>query len=103
MPRFPLLVFFCTLGLIVMAASIDEVPAIAGFSKNSSRIQREWEQKFRAIPSTENMKEYMKRLSARPQHVGSPYDKANADWSLSRVAAWGLDAHIEPSAFLFPA
>src|SRR3989449_5101426 len=103
MPRFSLLVFFCTLGMIVMAASVDEVPAIAGFSKNSSRIQREWEQKFRAIPSTENMKEYMKRLSARPHHVGSPYDKENADWILSRFKEWGLDAHIETFEVLFPA
>src|SRR5467141_262898 len=103
MPRFALLLFFCTLGLIVMAASVDEVPAIAGFSKNSSRIQREWEQKFRAIPSTENMREYMKRLSARPHHVGSPYDKENADWILSRFKEWGLDAHIETFEVLFPA
>src|SRR3989441_6064059 len=103
MPRFALLVFFCTLGLIVMAGSTDEVPAIAGFSKNSSRIQREWEQKFRAIPSTENMREYMKRLSARPHHVGSPYDKENADWILSRFKEWGLDAHIETFEVLFPA
>src|SRR3989454_1716650 len=102
MPRFALLVFFCTLGLIVMAGSNDEVPAIAGFSKNSSRIQREWEQKFRAIPSTENMREYMKRLSARPHHVGSPYDKENADWILSRFKEWGLDAHIETFEVLFP-
>src|SRR2546427_2519142 len=102
MPRFALLVFFCTLGLIVMAASIDEVPAIAGFSQNSARIQREWEQKFRAIPSTENMREYMKRLSARPHHLGSPYDKENADWILSRFKEWGLDAHIETFEVLFP-
>jgi N-acetylated-alpha-linked acidic dipeptidase len=102
MLRFALLVFFCTLGLIVMAASIDEVPAIAGFSKNSAQIQREWEQKFRAIPSTENMREYMKRLSARPHHVGSPYDKENADWILSRFKEWGLDAHIETYEVLFP-
>src|SRR5713226_599662 len=102
MPRFALLVFFCTLGLIVMAASIDEVPAIAGFSKNSSRIQREWEQKFRAIPSTENMREYMKRLSARPHHVGSPYDKENADWILSKFKEWGWDAKIETFDVLFP-
>ncbi len=102
MPRFALLVFFCTLGLIVMAGSNDEVPAISGFSKNSSRIQREWEQKFRAIPSTENMREYMKRLSARPHHLGSPYDKENADWILSRFKEWGLDAHIETFEVLFP-
>src|SRR2546426_11867269 len=102
MPRFALLVFFCTLGLIVMAASVDEVPAIAGFSKNSARIQREWEQKFRAIPSTENMREYMKRLSARPHHLGSPADKENADWILSKFKEWGLDAHIETFEVLFP-
>jgi N-acetylated-alpha-linked acidic dipeptidase len=44
----------------------------------------------------------MKRLSARPHHVGSPYDKENAEWILSRFKEWGWDAHIENFEVLFP-
>jgi N-acetylated-alpha-linked acidic dipeptidase len=44
----------------------------------------------------------MRRLSARPHHVGSPYDKDNAEWLLSKLKGWGLDAKIESFDVLFP-
>ena len=44
----------------------------------------------------------MRRLSARPHHVGSPYDKDNAEWILAHFKEWGLDAHIETFDVLFP-
>src|ERR1044071_8761839 len=75
---------------------------LTGFSPTAGNIQRDWEQKFRAIPSPDNLREYMKRLSARPHHVGSPYDKENAEWILSKFKEWGFDAHIETFDVLFP-
>ena len=44
----------------------------------------------------------MERLSARPHHVGSPYDKDNAEWILAKFKEWGFDAHIETFQVLFP-
>ena len=67
-----------------------------------TQTPREWEEKFRAIPKQENLREYMKRLSARPHHVGSPYDKENAEWILSKYKEWGIDARIETFDVLFP-
>jgi N-acetylated-alpha-linked acidic dipeptidase len=61
-----------------------------------------WEEKFRAIPSPQNQREYMQRLSARPHHVGSPYDKDNAEWIAAKLKGWGLDAKIENFDVLFP-
>src|SRR3982074_3123616 len=68
----------------------------------ASQAERDWETKFRAIPDPANLREYMRRLSARPHHVGSPYDKDNAEWILARFKEWGLDAHIERFDVLFP-
>jgi len=62
----------------------------------------EWETKFRAIPDPANLRAYMQRLSARPHHVGSPYDKDNAEWILAKFKEWGLDAKIESFDVLFP-
>lgn len=67
-----------------------------------SQTQRDWEEKLRAIPKPDNLREYMKKLSARPHHLGSPYDKENAEWILSKFKEWGLDAHIETFDVLFP-
>src|SRR5438874_7754736 len=83
------------------------IPAAAqasftGFTPSSTQTERDWEIKFRAIPSPDNQREYMRRLSARPHHVGSAYDKDNAQWILARFKEWGLDAHIETFDVLFP-
>ncbi len=79
-----------------------EAGGITGYSDESARSEREWEAKFQALPSNHNMRDYDQHLSARPHHVGSPYDKENADWILSQFKAWGLDAHIETFQVLFP-
>jgi N-acetylated-alpha-linked acidic dipeptidase len=73
-----------------------------GFSKQSARTEQEWENKFRAIPNAQKQREYMQLLSARPHHVGSAYDKQNAEWILSKFKEFGLDAHIESFKVLFP-
>src|SRR5271170_1526008 len=79
----------------------DETP-LYGFSAESSRTERQWEDKFRAIPKPENLRAYMQQLTARPHNVGSPYDKANAEWILAKYKEFGLDAHIEVFDVLFP-
>jgi len=75
---------------------------LRGFTAESAKAEREWETKFRAIPSPDSLREYMRRLSARPHHVGSPYDRDNAQWILAKFKSFGLDAQIETFDVLFP-
>src|SRR3989442_14704454 len=79
----------------------DEQP-IFGYSAESSRAERQWEEKLRSIPSPDNLRAYMQRLSAHPHHVGSPYDKDNAEWIAAKFKEFGLDTHIEQFDVLFP-
>ena len=88
--------------LLTAAGFAQPTPALRGYTADASRAEREWEAKFRALPKPENMREYMKRLSAFPHHIGSPYDKDNAEWLLAQFRSWGLDAHIETFRVLFP-
>ena len=81
---------------------IAEEQPLYGFSAQSSQSERQWEEKLRAIPNPENLRAYMQRLSAHPHHVGSPYDKDNAEWILGKFKEFGLDAHIEQFDVLFP-
>jgi len=60
------------------------------------------EAKFRASIVPSNIRESMRRLSARPHHVGSPYGKDNAEWMLARFKEFGWDAEIETFSVLFP-
>jgi N-acetylated-alpha-linked acidic dipeptidase len=96
---------FMLLAVLVLAAPAADQPqggGLAGYSAAGARLERDWEVKFRALPSAENMRDYMKRLAARPHHLGSPYDKDNAQWILSKFKEWGLDAQIETFHVLFP-
>ena len=61
-----------------------------------------WDARFRALPEASRIGDYMKRMSARPHHLGSPYDKDNAEWILARFKEWGWDARIETFDVLFP-
>lgn len=75
---------------------------LAGYTIASSKSEHDWEKKFQDGIVSENVKENMRRLSARPHNVGSPYDKDNAEWILARFKEWGFDAHIETFNVLFP-
>ena len=61
-----------------------------------------WDARFRALPQPANIRETMRRMSARPHHVGSPFDKDNAEWMLARFKEYGWDARIETFQVLFP-
>src|SRR5579884_1443848 len=97
-----LLASLLSLGLAAPFAFPADAPPLAGYSADSARAERDWEAKFRAVPDPANLRAYMQRLSARPHHVGSPYDKDNAEWMLARLKEWGLDARIETFDVLFP-
>ena len=86
---------------LVVAPSPADTP-LRGFFPQSVQTQRDLESRFRAMPDGARMKEAMRRLSARPHHVGSPYDKDNAEWILSQFKSYGWDAHIENFDVLFP-
>ena len=84
-----------------MQVTADE-QTLFGYSAESSRAERQWEEKLRAIPSPENLRSYMQHLSARPHNVGTAYDKENAEWILAKFKEFGLDAHIEQFDVLYP-
>jgi N-acetylated-alpha-linked acidic dipeptidase len=83
-------------------APADPNSVFLGYTKQSSAQEREWEGKFRDDVESNDIRENMRRLSARPHHVGSPYDKDNAEWILSRFKDAGFDAKIETFMVLFP-
>jgi N-acetylated-alpha-linked acidic dipeptidase len=73
-----------------------------GYTLQSTTTERDLEKRFREATVASNIRENMRRLSARPHHVGSAYDKDNAEWMLARFKEFGFDAHIETFEVLFP-
>jgi N-acetylated-alpha-linked acidic dipeptidase len=100
-------------GLLLVAAPLIAVQSATdagspapgvplGYGAQSALLQSQWEKQFKEGISPANIRENMRRLSARPHHVGSPYDKDNAEWILSKFKEWGFDAKIETFNVLFP-
>ncbi len=85
-----------------IAASSTAPAQLLGYTAQTSATERDWEKKFQEGIVAANIRENDRRLSARPHHVGSPYDKDNAEWMLARFKEWGFDAHIETFDVLFP-
>ena len=105
MRRFCAIVLMWGLLFSQLGAAAQQAPAsesLLGFTTQSSATERQWEQKFQQIPDPKLMRDYMQRLSAHPHHVGSPYDKQNAEWILAQLQSWGWDAKIEQFQVLFP-
>jgi N-acetylated-alpha-linked acidic dipeptidase len=94
------LALLCLFAFTSQAA--DPPHTLRGYSQQSSATELQWEQKFKAIPQEDRLRENMRRLAARPHHVGSPYDKDNAEWIAAQLKSFGLDAQIETFDTLFP-
>jgi N-acetylated-alpha-linked acidic dipeptidase len=102
------LLLFAFTQFTVAQTSSETTPAstapaqLLGYTAQTSAAERDWEKKFQEGIVAANIRESDRRLSARPHHVGSPYDKDNAEWMLARFKEWGFDAHIETFDVLFP-
>ncbi|HXH69946.1 MAG TPA: M28 family metallopeptidase [Pyrinomonadaceae bacterium] len=86
----------------IFAQTISNEKILMGFSAASSARQKSLETKFDATLKRENLREWLKRLSARPHHVGSPYGKENAEFIAAQFRRWGYDTQIETFDVLFP-
>jgi N-acetylated-alpha-linked acidic dipeptidase len=75
---------------------------LLGFTSEGADRQRELETRFDSLLKRENLREWMKRLSARPHHLGSAYDHENAEFIASQFRSWGYDTEIERFDVLFP-
>ncbi len=92
----------------MLAGALALVPACAaaapmlGFSGPNADAERALEAKFDAGLSPAEIDARLKRLAAAPNQVGSPHDKANAEWVRDQLQSWGWDARIETFQVLYP-
>jgi len=94
------LVIICAVS--VVAQTLPGQRNFLGFSAESTDKQKALEARFDSVLKRENLRDWLKQLSARPHHVGSPYGKQNAEFMLSLFKSWGFEAQIEQFDVLFP-
>lgn len=75
---------------------------LMGFTETNAKTQLDWEKQFDAALSAKNQDTWMQFMSSKPHHVGSPHDKANADYMLNLFKSWGYQAELAEYHVLFP-
>src|SRR5215470_11958971 len=99
--------FVLILSLFITALYAQKEPAgqqspLLGFDRDGSSRERALEKQFDSFIRKDDLRDWMKRLSARPHHLGSAYDKENAEFIASLFRSWGFDTAIERFDVLFP-
>ena len=96
-----LFILCLSLTLVVSAATIENRPLL-GFTREGAVAQRELEARFDSLLRRENLRDWMKRLAARPHHVGSAYGRENAEFIAAQFRSWGYETEIEQFDVLLP-
>src|SRR5215213_10382612 len=95
------LLLLCSM-VSAQAAPPQDGKSLSGFGPARAERQRALEARFDSLLKKENLREWMRRLSSRPHHVGSPHDKDNAEFMAGLFRSWGYDAQVETFDVLFP-
>ncbi|WP_199096304.1 transferrin receptor-like dimerization domain-containing protein [Dyella sp. ASV21] len=91
-----------TMGSALAANDHGQGSPMLGFTAQGTSDQQSLEQRFDALLDPAEQREWLKLMSAEPNQVGSPHDKANAEFMLAKFREWGWDAHIETFDVLYP-
>jgi N-acetylated-alpha-linked acidic dipeptidase len=86
----------------MVAADAPGANDLEGFSSAAAAAETQLEQRFDADLSSSDLREWLKQMTSAPNHVGSPHDKANAEFQLAKFKEWGWDASIESFSVLYP-
>jgi N-acetylated-alpha-linked acidic dipeptidase len=92
----------CFLPAAPVSAATPADRSLLGFTAEAARAQRAREAQLDSFVRAEDLREWMRRLSARPHHVGSAYGKENAEYLAGLFRSWGYDTRIEEFSVLFP-
>lgn len=77
-------------------------PVLFGFDADGSARQQALEQSFDAKLDPADLRAWLRNLASDANHVGSPHDKANAEFVRDLFRQWGWDAQIEEFDVLYP-
>lgn len=97
--------------LIIALAAFNFIPStlwagdstsMTGFTVEHATTQRDLEKRFDSHIDIGEMRSWLEQMSSAPNHVGSPHDKANAEFMPAKFREWGWDAQLETFQVLYP-
>jgi N-acetylated-alpha-linked acidic dipeptidase len=80
----------------------SQTKTLSGFPESAVRQQLDLEATYDSYLRAANIDSGIRIMSAHPHHVGSPWDKANADYLYNKFKSWGYNVQIETFYVPFP-
>ena len=94
---------FClSIFILFFSCALFAQQKIMGFTDANAAKQLDWEKQFDAQLNAKNLDTWMQFITSHPHHVGSPQDKANAEYMASLFKQWGYQTEIAEYYVLFP-
>ncbi len=91
--------------LVLLAAGQCSLAAddrVLGFDEASSNAQRNIESRLDESIDKNEMDQWLRRMSAKPHHVGSAASKENAEFIAGLLESWGYEVEITEYEILLP-
>lgn len=88
--------------LWIFSHTYAQPQTLSGFGREEAQAQLDVEQRFDGYLQSGNLDQWMKKLAARPHHLGSTFGKESAFFIRDQFRSWGYEAEIETFEVLFP-
>ena len=79
------------LAYITVAQASAQETAMVGFKEASAQAQRDLEERYDSHLNVDNLRRWMKQMTGRPHHAGSPKAKENAEFIAESFKEWGYE------------
>ncbi len=89
-------------GLFLLTNATIRAQALLGFDDDAAQKEFGYEKQFDQQLKAENLRAHLKKMSAHPHHVGSPFGLENAQYAMNLFKSYGFAARIDTSYVLFP-
>lgn len=91
-----------TICILALSSHAFAQKSIQGYTSESAKAELALEEKYDSYLKASNLDQWMKHLTARPHHLGSPMGKQYAEWMRDQFRSWGYEAEVETYKVLFP-
>ena len=106
MKKFYLIIITVFFSCTQQSAIESELPRIKMVSTFDIALdkskQNDLELQFDKVLNPQNLDTWMKHMSSKPHHVGSPWSKQNAEYAANKFKEWGFESAVETFEVLVP-
>jgi N-acetylated-alpha-linked acidic dipeptidase len=99
---FGLVIVMAATAVAAQNADSAEARNPLGFRPDEGARQLEREATFDSYLDAKNLEQWMRQMTTRPHHAGSPKAKENAEFIAGLFRSWGYQTEIETFHVLFP-